>query len=288
MKLQCLINAGLSLSQTGNPKNRGLWGAKLPIAPYFSVFSQCAVKVLEGWNYVMFDNLRKLFWKLLKREQVETLESRIEELSPSGHKSWYYFIDFGYGVTVRPELSSDPHSGTKNWRNFLSKNLPDVRGKRILDIGCNAGLYDLKMIEMGAAEVVGVDFDVQQPQFVREWFANKNDRDYSNIRYIAADATQFDFAELGHFDLALIFRVAYHFGEGIDHVMAQLSQTADTIVMQGNTPRLTNPKYAGRSHQHLAGVDGMQELLESYGFAISKIAAPPGHPTPLVVGSRVL
>ncbi len=214
------------------------------------------------------------------------LETAISDLSLSGHKSWYYYIDFGYGVSVRPELKNDPHSGLKNWNHFITKYLPDVRGKRVLDIGCNAGLYDLKMVDAGAVEVVGVDIDVRQAEFVHQWFTKRNNKDYSCIRYIAADATQYPLSEFGMFDMALIFRVAYHFGEGIHHVMSQLSQVVNTIVMQGNTPRLTNPKYANRTHQNLAGVDGMVGILQKYGYEEIRTVAPKGHPNPLVIGTK--
>jgi len=232
--------------------------------------------------------MKRHFWKIIRRKQVEALEARIQELSPRGRKSWYYYIDFGYGVAGRPELEKDPHSGLNNWRNFLLKNLPDLNGKRVLDIGCNAGLYDLKMCEAGASEVVGIDINTKQAEFVREWFSNKYGRDYTNIRYIATNATKYSFVELGSFDLVCMFRVAYHFGEGMEYIMGQLSVITNVIALQGNTPRLDNPKYSGRSHQHLAGTDGMQELLERYGFSNIRIVAPEGHPNPLVIGSKLV
>jgi len=250
-------------------------------------FLQMKEKIL-GKTYAATNYLRRFLWKSVHRRRVEALEASIHSLSPQGRKSWYYYIDFGYGITVRPELQNDLHSGLNNWRNFLLKHLPDLNGKRVLDIGCNAGLFDLKMCEAGAYEVVGIDFDTQQAEFVREWFSNKSGHDYSNIRYIATDAKQFSFDELGYFDLVCMFRVAYHFGEGIEHIMGELSSITNVIALQGNTPRLDNPKYINRSHQHLAGTDGMQELLERYGFLNIRIVAPEGHPNPLVIGSKMV
>lgn len=232
--------------------------------------------------------MKRFFWKAIRKKQMETLDSRIQELSTRGQKSWYYHIDFGNGVCVRPDLKSNLHSGLNNWRNFLLKNLPDLNGKRVLDIGCNAGLYDLKMCEAGASEVVGIDINTKQAEFVREWFSKKYGHDYSNVQYIAANATKYSFVDLGSFDLVCMFRVAYHFGEGIEHIMGQLSGITNVIAMQGNTPRLNNPKYSDRSHQHLAGIDGMKELLKRYIFSNIRIVAPENHPNPLVVGSKVV
>ncbi len=98
---------------------------------------------------------RRGFWKLMRPSAVRDLERRVERLSPKGRKSWYYHLDFGYGVEVRPELRGDPYRGEENWR-FIVRHLPELRGKRILDVGSNAGLYPLRMAEAGATVVVGV------------------------------------------------------------------------------------------------------------------------------------
>jgi hypothetical protein len=58
------------------------------------------------------------------------------------------------------------------------------------------------------------------------------------------------------------------------------------VAMQGNLPRLTSPKYAERAYQELAGVEGMSDLLRAHGFDELEVAAPPGHPKPVVVGRR--
>jgi len=230
----------------------------------------------------------RVFWKIRKPEQVRQLEQQIQVLSPNGQNSWYYHLHFGYGVAVRPDLKRDPHSGENNWAGFLSKHLPDLEGKRVLDIGCNAGLYDLRMIEAGAVEVVGVDVDarIRQAEFVQDSFAQKTGRDYSRVRYVAADVTKFDLTSLGTFDLTCMFCVAYHLGVHINEIMQQLSQITPAVALQGNLVRLTKKKYRDRPYQHLAGVRGMVELLETHGFGDVKITAPEGHQKPLVIGVR--
>lgn len=228
---------------------------------------------------------RRKLWRAIAPDRVAELESRIAELSPKGPKSWYYHIDFGYGVTVRPELRRDPHSGEANWR-FIAAHLPDLSGKRVLDIGCNAGLYALRMSEAGAGEVIGVELDTTQAEFVRQWLGDLRGRDYSNVRFVPADVRELDLQPLGRFDLVCLFCVLYHLADRAEDVMARVAASADTVALQGNLPRLDNPKYAGRTHQDLAGVPGMRALLERHGFADVDVVAPPGHPKPLVIGRR--
>ena len=39
----------------------------------------------------------------------------------------------------------------------------DLKGKRVLDIGCRDGLFSFAAESMGAAEVVGIDNDIGKP-----------------------------------------------------------------------------------------------------------------------------
>lgn len=228
---------------------------------------------------------RRSFWRIARPAAVRELEQQIELHSPKGRKSWYYPLDFGYGVEVRPELWSDQWAGESNWR-FIAEHLPPIAGSRILDIGCNAGLYALQMSAAGAEQVIGIERDTGQGEFVREWFGRRDGRDYSNIRYLAADAKQLDFEPLGRFDFVCLFCVLYHLREGADRVLDGIAKVSDTIVLQGNLPRLTSPKQDGIPFKELAGVEGMTDSLERHGFSEIQVIAPAGSPKPLVIGRK--
>lgn len=226
---------------------------------------------------------RRGFWRIARPGAVRELEREIERHSPKGRKSWYYPMDFGYGVEVRPELWRDPWAGESNWR-FIAEHLPPLAGSRVLDIGCNAGLYALQMADGGAAEVVGIERDTGQAEFVRRWFAQRDGRHYSNISFVAADAKELDFEPLGRFDFVCLFCVLYHLRERADRVLDEIAKVSDTVVMQGNLPRLTSPKQDGVPFKELAGVEGMTESLERHGFSEIEVFAPEGSPKPLVIG----
>jgi len=51
----------------------------------------------------------------------------------------------------------------------------DLRGKRVLDIGCRDGLFSFAAESMGAAEVVGIDNDLSKPatEFLIPFFKSK-------------------------------------------------------------------------------------------------------------------
>lgn len=231
--------------------------------------------------------LKNLFWKLWAREKQQALLEDVRSVSPKGlQESWYYHIDFGYGVEVRRNLRHKANSGINNWNKFLRPNLPDLKGKRILNIGCNAGLYDLAMIDAGAAATVGMDFSAVQGNFLREWFGSKRHKDYSNASFVGIDITQYDIRSLGGFDMATLFCVLYHLGEAAENVMAQLADITQTVALQGNLPRLTSPKYKNRKFQKLAGIEGMKEILCRHGFTEIEVHAPIKYDKPLVIGRK--
>lgn len=216
-----------------------------------------------------------------------SLSKRVKELERiTGSREWYYYVDLGYGVRVGKEHRKERDGGLKNWNGFLKNMLPELKGCRILDIGCNAGLYALEMSRRGAVEVVGLDLDVRKAEFVRDWFAVDRHENFSNVRFIGCNATEFDLKSLGTFDLVCMFCVAYHLGPSIDHVFDQLSSMTEQVALQGNLPRLVSRKYAKRPHQHLAGVDGMKDLLLRHGFSEMVVSAPERWQKPLVLGRK--
>src|SRR5260370_7937671 len=63
------------------------------------------------------------------------------------------------------------------------KSIVDVRGKRVLDIGCGGGIYSKALAEMGAASFTGVDFSEEALKGARE-----NCRDYASIDFFVRNA----------------------------------------------------------------------------------------------------
>jgi tRNA (mo5U34)-methyltransferase len=126
------------------------------------------------------------------------IRERVDALGP-----WFHNIDL-HGVQTAPgHFLGDYPSG--HWRTFEHAIQSDLRGRTVLDIGCNAGFFSLRMKERGADRVVGLDSD---------------DRYLAQARF-AADVlgaaiefrqmTVYEVARLGErFDLVLFMGVLYH------------------------------------------------------------------------------
>src|SRR5260370_4018822 len=70
------------------------------------------------------------------------------------------------------------------------KSIVDVRGKRVLDIGCGGGIYSKALSEFGAASVTGIDFSEEALKRARENF-----RDYSSLDFVVCNALNTGFPD---------------------------------------------------------------------------------------------
>jgi len=208
------------------------------------------------------------------------LKDRIKNLG-----KWYYYLNFD-GVQVGRNFKGDKAGGYSNWNNYLKHCIPDTKNMRILDAGCNAGIYDLEMAKNGAREIIGVDLNVEQALFVKDFFSEKLPVDFKNVSFIHRDIAEEGLSDLGIFDFACLFCVVYHFREKIDFVMDEISSVTKMLVMQGNLNRLNSPKYKERIGTEYAGIEGMKALLKRHGFRKLQIFAFGNYPKPVVIGEK--
>src|SRR3954468_17575984 len=95
---------------------------------------------------------------------IERLQQRVSELGP-----WFHNLNLG-GVQTAPEHFLGDYPSVK-WQRFAQAIPQDLRGRSVLDIGCNAGFYSIEMKRRGAERVVGVDSDpryLAQARFAAE------------------------------------------------------------------------------------------------------------------------
>jgi tRNA (mo5U34)-methyltransferase len=132
------------------------------------------------------------------RLSTEEIRARVEALGP-----WFHNLDLG-GVRTAPAHFLGDYPAVK-WRRFADMIAPDLSGRTVLDIGCNAGFYAMEMKRRGAARVVGVDFDEGYLKQAR--FAAK----VSGLDIEFRRLSVYDLATLGErFDIVLFMGVLYH------------------------------------------------------------------------------
>jgi tRNA (mo5U34)-methyltransferase len=128
----------------------------------------------------------------------EQIETRVHELGP-----WFHNLDLN-GVKTAPEHFLGDYPAVK-WKGFEHAIPRDLRGKSVLDIGCNGGFYSIEMKKRGADRVLGIDHDedyLRQARFAAEVYG-------ADIEFRRASV--YDVGGLGEkFDLVLFMGVLYH------------------------------------------------------------------------------
>ena len=130
-----------------------------------------------------------------------TTEQIQEKISSLGE--WFHNLDL-QGVKTAPNHFLGDYPNIK-WRTFQHAIPHDLRGKSVLDIGCNAGFYSMEMKRRGADRVLGIDNDegyLAQARFAAE--VNRLDIEFREV-------SVYDVAKLGEkFDIVLFMGVLYH------------------------------------------------------------------------------
>jgi tRNA (mo5U34)-methyltransferase len=91
------------------------------------------------------------------------------------------------------------------WERFAHAVPADLRGKTVLDVGCNAGFYSIEMKRRGADRVVAIDVDERYLEQAR--FAARVSG--VDIEFVNLDV--YRLRDLGEsFDLVLFLGVLYH------------------------------------------------------------------------------
>ena len=128
----------------------------------------------------------------------EAIQQRVDELG-----AWFQNMDLG-SVKTAPWHFLGDYPGVK-WKRFAHAIPPDLSGKTVLDIGCNAGFYSIELKRRGASRVLGVDSDekyLAQARFAAETLGV--DIEFRQL-------SVYDVAQLGEkFDVVIFMGVLYH------------------------------------------------------------------------------
>ncbi len=189
----------------------------------------------------------------------ELLARRVAELGP-----WFHNMELA-GVQTAPEHFLGDYPRCK-FDRFAGRLPADLRGRTVLDIGCNAGFHALEMKRRGADRVVAID---------------------SDLRYLAQAELAAAVADL---DIELRPLSVYD----ID----QLNERFDLVLFMGVLYHLRHPLYAlDMIREHVAGdmlifqsmlrgSDEVDEVAEDYPFSEQAVFERAGHPRMAFVEHR--
>lgn len=238
---------------------------------------------------------------VLKYEHLKT-KDEINDWIKQGiqcFREWYQPVDFGDGIIAdvtrppswEPAPEFNAERGVGKWNYIIKRNMPDLNGKRILDLGCNNGIISIQLAKSGAKEVIGIDRNeiihqktynelpaqdiIAQATFIKKAFELKENSEYP-ITYIAHDIANIDELNLGKFDLIVSLCVLYHEMEGMPKILKKLANMTDQLILQTS---LTH----GGELAKWADLYNHVKLVHEAGFSKIRIDAPIGYHLPMIV-----
>lgn len=215
---------------------------------------------------------------------------------------WYQDVRFGFmlntaGSPLRSLAKEVLRIKTKN--DTLISSLPDLSGQRVIDIGCNAGLYSINASLRGASHVLGVD---KSSLFIDQA------RDVLDIyRRLGHPVGEVEFREVGDInhelgllddrDVLMACAVLYHLGP-MERLTRRIAESSiRMLILQGNTARLqrqgdkNRPGVEGYEPESptwgnvLSGRPGLTAFCSSMGFKVDRVMFP-DHQYPVVIARR--
>ena len=129
---------------------------------------------------------------------TDEIRRKVNALGP-----WFHNLDLN-GVSTAPSHFLGDYPRVK-WHRFANVIPNSLKGKSVIDIGCNAGFYAMEMKRRGADRVLGLDSRdhyLAQARFAAE--VNELDVEFRNL-------SVYEVAKLGEtFDLVIFMGVLYH------------------------------------------------------------------------------
>jgi protein-L-isoaspartate O-methyltransferase len=136
---------------------------------------------------------------------------------------------------------------------YIERVLPDLRGKSVMDIGCNSGFFSFAFLDKGAASVTGIE-PVSRYVEAARWLASvRGDR---NVQFIQSDV-MLDLSLKPH-DVVFMSEVYTHFMDPLLGILRAINLARETLIIDG--PVLTRP----RSRMHLNIMVDRKTRLPSY------------------------
>jgi hypothetical protein len=263
------ISYGDVVVRNGKPALRSLAGSR--------VYPRSSLRFLAERERDR-DRFNFLFGTELLSEQV--FRSRIDALARRHRELFYAPVYHGRGYGIGPIANIEVGSG--KWR-FIRRHLPDVRGKRVLDLGTNNAMIPLEMLRAGARSVTAYELDpvfADYARLNRRWFEFVDNRSYDFELVERPMRAALD-RDLTGYDIATsLCSLYYESPENMARITRALSGAVEYFVVQGNE----NPEQHSGELARLASLDFLKRLLAENGFAEQRTVRFGYYGRPLVIG----
>lgn len=150
------------------------------------------------------------------------IPSELIKLAP-----FFHDIDLGSGYNTAPDIYR-----VREMENFLFPPLlrifgGDLKGLRVLDVGCNCGGLSFLAAKYGASEVIGIDSskdNIDQANAICKYLK------IDNVKFFKTCVDEIDEEQLEKFDLIILAGILYHLDNPIG-IMSKISRLATSTII---------------------------------------------------------
>jgi tRNA (mo5U34)-methyltransferase len=156
-----------------------------------------------------------------------------------------------------------------------------LEGKRVLDLGCNAGFWALSAAQAGCDYVLGIDgrqMHVDQANFVFEAKEVARER----FDFFSGDLFETNLRRFGTFDVVLCLGLMYHISKHVE-LMEKISEVNSDVLVIDTTLSVANGSFLELRRESTKGfrmaVDrglvmhptkqAVRDLVEEFGYSVS-------------------
>lgn len=157
------------------------------------------------------------------------------DLEVSVGKFDYWHYEFELGDVRTPIANRGNINRTRQRRRYFFDALlqvcgGDLRGKRVLDLGCNAGFWSLAAAESDAAFVLGIEGRQAAVDQARLVFTERG-IERSRWQFERGDVFDFDYDSMGPFDVVLCLGLLYHVSKPVELLERIAQVNSDLLVV---------------------------------------------------------
>lgn len=169
--------------------------------------------------------------------------------------TWHYQFDLkGNPTPIHKDDRVNRHRQRKEY--FFDPMVEmfggSLAGKRVLDLGCNAGFWSLCAAQAGCDYVLGLDgrqMHVDQANFVFE----VNEVEADRYDFVAGNLFDVDLSRYGTFDVVLCLGLMYHVSKHVN-LMEMISEVSDDLLLIDTTVSTLPGSYMEIRHDRLEKV----------------------------------
>jgi tRNA (mo5U34)-methyltransferase len=158
--------------------------------------------------------------------------------------AWMYPWSLSRGVVtpvLDPELPSIHATRAELIEGRVREALADAGPQAsALDLACNEGWFSHRLLDWGAARVVGVDIrgeNIRRAELIRQHFGVARDR----LELIEGDAYELQPERYGAFDVVLLLGLVYHVENPMGLIRLAYALTRSLCVIESQLTRQTDP-----------------------------------------------